>query len=187
MLGVLQLDIDRCIEKYIDLARELFPVEGVILGMPLWESLHGASNLNRLKRQSKIWSQINSRQDLQKVRTKLLKFEAAMAQQCRVLVQNLKSSFHYLTECVWRLKSSGNIFNCKVTIVPKTSSMIVPSRKLVGPPLPRRHSFCPLKSGHLQLHGGLCYKNPIRALMVISGPIRKLGAWLSARDWCSCK
>lgn len=49
MLGVLHMDIDSCINAYIDLAPVIFPVEGMISGSgvgKLWSAARGKRRFN---------------------------------------------------------------------------------------------------------------------------------------------
>lgn len=89
MLGVLRMDIDSCIEKYIELAPEIFPVEGIISASGMGKALTVLSGQQRFKPapfeaaiKKLIAYQLRGRSG--EGENTALKFESAMEQKCRV-------------------------------------------------------------------------------------------------------
>lgn len=91
MLGVLRMDVDSCIEKYIDMAPKIFPVERMISGSRIARAFTALSGQQRFDPapfeaiiKQLIADQLANRS--QNGEDTTLRFEATNAKQCKVLV-----------------------------------------------------------------------------------------------------
>jgi hypothetical protein len=93
MLGVLQMDIDSCIKEYINMAPQIFPLEGMFSGSTLGKLVRvakGEQRFNPTAFETIIKELIR---DHLKIRSSdgentTLRFEASSSQQCKVYVQH---------------------------------------------------------------------------------------------------
>lgn len=51
MLGVLRMDVDECINKYLEMAPKIFPTEGFLSGSSLGRLIHGVRGAARFDAQ----------------------------------------------------------------------------------------------------------------------------------------
>ena len=52
MLGVLSMDVDECINKYLEMAPKIFPTEGFLSGSSLGRLIHGIKGAARFDAQN---------------------------------------------------------------------------------------------------------------------------------------
>ena len=52
MLGVLRMDVDECINKYLEMAPKIFPTEGFLSGSSLGKFFHGVRGVARFDAQN---------------------------------------------------------------------------------------------------------------------------------------
>ena len=89
MLGVLQMDIDSCINEYVDMAPKIFPLEGLVSrrkSVKVWRGVRGQARFDPAPFETAIKTLIV---DHLKTRSSdgentSLRFEASSTQQCKV-------------------------------------------------------------------------------------------------------
>lgn len=89
MLGVLQMDIDSCITKYIEMAPEIFPVEGTFFGSRLGKlttAMQGKPRFNPASLELAIKSLVRHNLRIRSAdgENTAMRFESLTSQSCKV-------------------------------------------------------------------------------------------------------
>ncbi|MCJ1247305.1 hypothetical protein MMC30_004519 [Trapelia coarctata] len=158
MLGVLRMDVDTCISKYLEMAPQIFPTEGFVSGSKmgkLWKGIKGEARFDAGKLESYVKNLVKDHLKLVN-QDVLLDFDrnAGSPASCKTFV------------CVTN-KDTGRPFrlrNYRSSWEPSTGCTIwQAARATVAAPL----FFPPVRFGHPPenyVDGGLRYNNPVRAL-----------------------
>lgn len=95
------MDIDSCINTYIDMAPKIFPVEGIMSGSRLGKLLSAARGLQRFNPapfEAAIKTLIKDHLTARSIagENTLLRFEAAVEHRCKMYVQHSRCLIHFL-------------------------------------------------------------------------------------------